>query len=512
MTSEPEIRAEAAGDGYEELLRRWGAISDLGRARALLAWDERTKMPRAGAEGRAEQLATLTRIRHELLTGDGLWELIESLAPAAGGPAAGTLEADAIAIARRTTEKARRVPAELRAEMARAASRGESAWELARESSDLAAYLPHLERNIELAREYGACFPPGEHPYDALLDDYEPGMTTAETRRILGELADGLVPLVAGVAAAADAVDEAPLRGRFEVDAQRRAVLGLIGELPLEPGSWRLDPTQHPFMTSISPGDLRLTTRYDPDDLSFAVFSALHEAGHAIYEAGVPTELRRGPIGHPASLSFHESQSRLWENWVGRSRPFLARALPLLERELGPGFAPGSAEALYRAANRAGPSLIRIEADEVTYNLHIVLRFELELGLIEGSLAPADLPEAWAEATRRLLGLEVPDHRRGLMQDAHWAAGSFGYFPTYALGNVIAGQLWELAGSELGDPEEVIAAGELEELRRWLVGRVHRHAARWLPDRLAREALGEPLDPAPLLARLGAKYGEIYDL
>ncbi len=284
----------------------------------------------------------------------------------------------------------------------------------------------------------------------------------------------------------------------------------MIERLPLEPESWRLDPTAHPFMTSISHGDLRLTTRYDPEDLSFALFSALHEAGHAIYESGVPAELRRGPIGHPASLSFHESQSRLWENWVGRSRPFLAAAMPLLERELGPAFAPGSAEALYRAANRAQPSLIRVEADEVTYNLHIVLRFELELALIDGSLDPADLPEAWAEASRRLLGIEIPDHRSGVMQDVHWAAGSFGYFPTYAIGNVIAGQLWELAAAELGDLDELIAGGELAELRRWLTGRVHRHAARWLPARLATEALGGPLDPAPLLARLRSKYGEIY--
>ena len=467
-------------------------------------------MPRGGAEGRAEQLGTLARIRHELVTDDGLWDLIETLAPQAGGPEPGTIDADAVRIARRTCERARLVPAELRAEMTRAASLGESAWEAAREASDLAAYLPHLRRNVELVREYGACFGPSEHPYDPLLDEYEPGLTTAEARAVLEQLRAGLVPIVAAVAENADAVDDSLIRGSFEIGAQQRVVRELIDGLPLDPDTWRLDETTHPFMTSISHGDLRITTRYEPEDLSFALFSALHEGGHAIYEAGVPAALRRGPIGHPASLGFHESQSRLWENWVGRSRPYLERALPLLRREFADRFADAAPEDLYRASNRAQPSLIRVEADEVTYNLHIALRFELELELVEGSLAVDDLAEAWVDRTRAYLGLETPDHKHGVMQDVHWAGGAIGYFPTYSLGNVIAAQLWELAGSELGDLDELIAAGDLGELRGWLVERVHRHASRWLPAELAEHALGGPLDPEPLLARLRSKYGELY--
>lgn len=495
---------------YESLLQRWGPISDLGRARALLAWDERTYMPRGGAEGRAEQLATLARIRHELVTDDALWELIESLAPEAGGPEAGTIEADAVRMARRTCERARLVPATLRAEMTRAASLGESAWERARPSSDLGSYLPHLRRNVELAREYGACFGPSEHPYDPLLDEYEPGLTTEEARAVLGRLRAGLVPIVAAVAEDPDAVDDSLLRGSFDPAAQERLVRELIEALPLDDGTWRLDATTHPFMTSISEGDLRITTRYESDNLGFALFSALHEAGHAIYEAGVPPELRRGPIGHPASLGFHESQSRLWENWIGRSRPYLERALPLVRRHFGEQLAAATPEELYRAANRARPSPIRVEADEVTYNLHIALRFELELELVDGSLAVDDLAEAWADRTRAYLGLEIPDHAHGVMQDVHWAGGAIGYFPTYSLGNVIAAQLWELAGAELGDLDELIAAGELGELRTWLGDRLHRHASRWLPAELAARALGGPLDPEPLLARLRTKYGEIY--
>jgi carboxypeptidase Taq len=507
-------QASSASDerpDYRELLERWGEISDLGRARALLAWDERTMMPPTGAAGRSEQTATLARVRHERLTDDRLWELLERLAESTRD--ADTIEAANVRAAQRESGKARRVPADLRAELARSASLGETAWAAARADSDLDRYLPYLERNIDLRRRYAACFKPTGHPYDPLLDDFEPGMSTLHAKRLLAELREGLVPLVAAVAERPQAVDDSIWLGRdrFEVGRQERLMEDLMRLLPLPPRSWRLDPTLHPFATSIADGDIRLTTRYDPDDLSFAFFSGLHEAGHGIYEAGVPAELRRTPIGHPTSLGFHESQSRLWENWVGRSRPFLEQALPLLAREFGDPFAGADAEQLYRAANRVRPSLIRVEADEVTYNLHIVLRFELELELFEGSLEAADLAEAWNERTMDYLGLAVPDHADGVMQDVHWAAGSFGYFPTYALGNMIAAQLWE-AAAELGDPEQLIADRKLETLRAWLAERVHRHGARYLPAELAERALGGPIDPGSLLRRLGQKYGELYAL
>jgi carboxypeptidase Taq len=336
-------------------------------------------------------------------------------------------------------------------------------------------------------------------------------MRTEDVKRILGELRAGLVPIVAAIAERADAVDDSLLAGDFDGASQRRAVRELVDLLPLDDDTWRLDETVHPFMASPGSGDIRLTTRFIDGDISFSLFSSLHEAGHGIYEAGVPADLRRTPVGQLQSLSFHESQSRMWENWVGRSRPYLAAALPVLRRELGGAFESASAEDLYRASNKSAPSLIRVEADEVTYNLHIALRFELELGLIDGSIAPADLADAWAERTRDYLGLEVPDHKHGVMQDVHWAGGSFGYFPTYSLGNVIAAQLWNLAATELGDLDELIAAdGGLRELRTWLIERVHRHAFRWLPADLTQRALGEPLDPQPLLDRLRSKYGELY--
>lgn len=490
------------------LLERWGVIADLGYSQALLAWDERTMMPASGAAARAELVATLAGLQHRQLVDEELWELVQGLAAEHG--AADTIEAASVRVALRECGRARQVPTELRAELARAGSLGESAWAAARAGSDLGAYLPQLERNIELRRRYADCFAPFEHPYDALLADFEPGLSTSEARRILAELRAGLVPLAAAVAERPDAVDDSILRGEFDPDVQAGLLSGLLAELPLPAGAWRLDPTVHPFAAAVGAGDLRLTTRFDPADISFGLFSALHEAGHGMYEAGVPAELRRGPIGSPSSLAFHESQSRLWENWVGRSRPYLARALPALRRAFPSRFGEVDAERLYRAANRARPSLIRVEADEVTYNLHIALRFELELELFEGTLEASDLADAWAERTRQLLGLEVPDHAHGVMQDVHWAAGSFGYFPTYSLGNVIAAQLWEAAEAELGDPELLVAEGELKTLGGWLRERVHRHGGRYPLDEMAERALGGPLDPAALIRRLERKFGELY--
>ena len=495
---------------YAELTEHFRQISDLGRTQGLLAWDERTMMPAAAATGRAEQSATIARVIHERLIDDRLWELIESLSGWVGGEAAGSLEADAVRVARRECERARRVPTELRAEMARAASAGENAWAKARADDDLASFLPFLARNVELRRSYSDCFAPFDHPYDPLLDDYEPGLPTAEARRLLGELRAGLVPIAAAIAENSDAVDDALLRGHFDPDGQRRVVAAVIGGLPLEAGTWRLDPTTHPFALSVNEGDVRLTTKYVADDLSYGLFSALHEAGHGMYEAGVATELRRGPLGEPTSLAFHESQSRLWENWVGRSRPFLASVLPLLAEEFPAQFGAVGAEDLYRAANRVAPSLVRVEADEVTYNLHIALRFELELALFDGELEVGDLAEAWRERTRHYLGIEVPDDVAGVLQDVHWSAGLFGYFPTYALGNVIAAQLWERAAADLGDLDELIAAGDLGALGTWLGEHVHRHGGRWPGGELAQRALGGPLDPAPLLRRLETKFGELY--
>jgi len=497
---------------YGELLQRLGEISDLGRARALLAWDERTHMPPGGAEIRAEQLATLTRVRHQRLSADALGSLLDELRPAAEELPYDSDQASMVRAATRDWEKARRVPSDLRAEIARAASLAERAWIDAKGGSDFGRFLPHLEHNVDLKRRYAECFDGADHPYDPLLDDFEPHATTAEIRPLLDDLREGLRPLVAAIAERADAVDSSCLHGAFPIDVQRQLVHGLVADLPLDQGSWRLDTTVHPFATSITTTDIRLTTRYDETYLGSALWSALHEAGHGIYENGIDPGLRRTPLCRPVSLGFHESQSRTWENWVGRSRPYLHHVHPRLREAFPEQLANVDAEGLYRAANRVEPSLIRMEADELTYNLHIALRFELELEIFEERLALPDLPEAWNERTREYLGIEVPDDARGVLQDVHWAAGSFGYFPTYSLGNVIAGQIWALAEPDLSDLAAQLERGELEPLRDWLRDRLYRHGGKLTPAEMIERLCGAPLSVEPYLDQMRRKMDEIYAL
>ena len=490
-------------------------VSDLGRARALLAWDERTQMPPAGAEARAEQLATLTRVRHERLISDELGRLLDDAASEVEGLPYDSNEASLVRVARREWEKARRVPAELRAEIARVASLAEHAWAGFRERSDFAGFLPHLERNVELGRRYAERFegfPGFEHPYDPLLDDFEPGMTTPEVSAVLAELRDGIRPLVAEIPSDPNAADDACLHGDFSLQAQDRLAREVVAALPIEEGAWRLDPTVHPFATAISPSDIRITTRFEAGYIGTALWSVIHEAGHGMYENGIPRELWRSPLSSPASLSFHESQSRLWENWVGRGRPYLEHLRPRLLELFPERFGAVDPEGLYRAANKVEPSLIRVEADQVTYNLHIVLRFELELEIFTGELELSDLPDAWNARMADYLGIEVPDDAHGVLQDVHWAAGSFGYFPTYSLGNVIAAQIWDAVNEALPDLEQRIGGGDLVPLRDWLREHLHRHGNKFMPKELIERVVGGPLTVGPYLRQLRERASEIYGI
>jgi carboxypeptidase Taq len=494
-------------DALEDLRGRLGEIHDLSAAAGLLAWDERTMMPAAGADARAEALGTLARVRHDMFCDDEIGRLIDQVRSGPEGEEAPgeSIPADLVRIVARDWEKARRVPSDLRAELARASSIAETAWVEAKRTSDFAMLLPHLQRNFDLTRRYADCFegfPGFTHPYDPLLDEYEPEMTTETMRGVLARLREGLVPLVREAAENGGTPIRDPFRGEFPAEPQRELIAELIGDLPFPEDSWRIDPTEHPFATSISLGDVRLTTRYDEQNLAMAVFSAMHEAGHGLYEAGVDPELRRTPLAKPRSLGLHESQSRLWENWVARSRPFLDRLLPRLRDRFPGSFDDVDPEQLDRAANHVERSLIRIEADEVTYNLHILIRFELELELFEGNLELTDLPEAWNTRYKEYLGVDVPDDAHGVLQDVHWPSGAFGYFPTYSLGNIIAGQLWEAAGRDLGDLPSRIGDGDLASLGEWLRDHVHRYGRRLSPaEILDRAGCGE-LSAEPLLAHL----------
>ena len=404
-------------------------------------------------------------------------------------------------VARRDFDKARRVPGELVAEMARAGVAARGAWLQARETSDFARLAPYLERNIELRRRYSACFPEAAHPYDPLLDDYEPGMRTADLRD--GPRAPARRPGDARGRRRPE-VDDAVLRGPFPEAGQRALVDTVLRAIGVDDRQWRVDEAAHPFEATIAAQDVRLTTRYSEADLD-SLYGSLHELGHGLYEHQIDPALERTPLAGGASSAWHESQSRLWENMVGRSGGFWRWCLPHAQAALPERFAGVTWQEVQRAANAVRPSLIRVSADEVTYGLHIVLRFELELALIEGDLAVADLPAAWNERTRAYLGLDVPDDAHGVLQDVHWAEGVFGYFPTYALGNVIAGQVWARVIADLPDLDERFAAGEFAPLREWLAEHVHRFGRRYLPTDLLERVAGEGLDPGPYLAYLEAK-------
>jgi carboxypeptidase Taq len=392
--------------------------------------------------------------------------------------------------------------------MARAGSQGYEVWLAAREANDFAPFEPALRRNIELARRYAACFDEAEHPYDPLLDRYEPGTTTAQVRTLFAALRDGLVPLLAEIA---QQPAPPPLTGGFPVAAQREVGLQIIQAMGFDERAWRLDDAIHPFAASPSSHDVRVTSRFEDESLT-GLFALMHEVGHGLYESGIDPALARTTLDSGVSLGVHESQSRLWENLVGRSEPFWTRWLPRLAEAMPQTLGAVELGDFLRAINVVAPTLIRVEADELTYSLHVILRFELELALIEGTLDPADLPAAWADKMREMLGIEVPDDLRGVLQDIHWSEGIIGYFPTYAIGNVLAAQLWRVAREDMPALDDDLRAGEYANLRAWLVEKVHRHGRRLAPPELIEQAVGGPLDPAPMLEHLTAKYRALYRL
>jgi carboxypeptidase Taq len=491
---------------FEELLRRVGEIGDVEKSIGLLGWDEETKMPPLGADARAEQRATLTRLAHELQTEPELGELLERLRPFEGEHEPASFEASVVRVARRDYEKAVRVPASLRAARARAASHGYRAWLEARRERDYAILLPQLERGLELLHEYVACFDPADDPYDVLLDDHEPGTTTAEVAEVFARLKPELTALAAS---AREPVDDSCLRDRFDVGAQRRFALGVLARWGMDEQAWRLDDTVHPFEASLSPSDIRLTTNFRERDLT-GILSCLHEFGHGLYERQIDAAFARTPLAHGASSAFHESQSRLWENLVGRNLATWRWCYPELRRAFPEQLGRVPLETFHRALNKVEPSPRRVDADEVTYSLHIVLRFELEREMLAGDVALRDLPEAFDAKLEEFLGLCPRDALEGVLQDVHWSDMSFGYFPTYALGNVISVQLWERAAADLGNLEEQFERGEFAPLRDWLREHVHRWGRALGPQELLERATGSGLDPEPYLAYLRGKLEQLH--
>lgn len=500
---------------FEELRTRLGELSDISGSLSLLGWDQQTIMPAKGAAGRANAMATLTKIHDEKFSDPALGALLEDLVPWSETRDFDSDEASIVRVARRDYRKNLLIPTHLKVAFSQARSEGYMKWIEARKASDFSILQPVLERIVALHREVislvRAADDSFDEDYDVLVDDYEPGLKSTEIARVFEELKHATIPLVARVTERSQMVSDAAVHGDFPIAVQEASVRALAEQLGFTGDAWRLDVTQHPFATSISLDDIRITTRYYEDFFNPAWFGTMHEFGHGLYEKQVGKGLDRTPLAHGASMAFHESQSRMWENLIGRGRPFWTWGLPQLKASYPGQFVDVSEDSIYQAINKLGPSFIRVEADELTYNLHIILRFEIERDLFSGKLEVADLPTVWNERFAKYFGLDVPNDTEGVLQDVHWGAGSFGYFATYALGNVVSLQLWDRIRTEIPDLNEQTARGEFEALRVWLEEHIHRHGRKYLPTELLERVTGTPsFDSAPLIRYLTAKVTDLY--
>ena len=491
---------------FDALLARMQELRDLGGLISLATWDQETYLPPKAADSRAHQLSTVQGLHHERLVDPRLGELLAWAAENKG------LTDDQRAMARVLTherDRAVKVPKKLVQALAEAQSRGLMAWREARKQNSFAPFQPALERLLALRREQADAYGHSGERYDALLEGYEPGMKVARLSPVLTALRDNLIPLVGALQAAPRQVADLFQGRRFDTEAQWRFTLRLLGDMGFDLEAGRQDKSIHPFSSGQHPQDVRLTTDLEEVSLS-ALFSTLHEGGHGLYEQGFSEAHYRTPLANAPSMGLHESQSRLWENLVGRSRAFWSHYFPALREAFPEALAGVELDTFHAAVNRVTPSLIRVEADEVTYNLHIVLRYELELLLIRDELPLDELPAAWNERMRRYLGLTPPDDTRGVLQDIHWAWGELGYFPTYSLGNLYAASLYRAAQRALPGLEEGFARGELRPLRDWLRTHVHSEGYRQPAEELVRKVTGQGLTDTDFLAYLKSKYGALY--
>jgi len=485
--------------------------ADLVAAIGLLQWDLETLMPAGGSSGRGHQLATLTRIAHETFTSEQVGQLLNDLLPYSEQLAPDSDDARLIQVTSRKYEKKSRVPANLVAEIAKSASDAHHVWVQAREAGDFASFQPSLENILNLKREYAGHFKPYDHIYDPLLDDYEPGLLTADVQSIFSALRPRQVDLLRAISERPQ-VDDSFLHQPYEESLQWKFGVEVITDYGYDWQHGRQDKSAHPFTQDIGIGDVRITTRVLEDYFPSAFFSTTHEGGHGIYGQGVDPNLGRTPLSKGASLGIHESQSRMYENLIGRSHHFWSHYYPRLQELFPTQLQDISIDAFYKAINKVEPSLIRVEADEATYNLHIMLRLELEIALIEGSLEVKDLPEAWNAGMQDYLGRTPPDDSLGVLQDVHWSQGYFGYFSTYAFGNLISAQLWESMLKDIPDVGAQIQSGHFKAITAWMHEKVHRHGAKFKPQELVQRITGSKIDQEPYIRYLTSKYSEIYQL
>ncbi len=497
---------DQALDRLHEYLRESAVLQT---CRGLLNWDQETYMPEGSAELRGRQLALLSGIAHRRSAADQLGDLLEDAEEKLNGADPESPAASNVREAKRDFVQARKIPAELVEEHAEVTTLARRAWAQARADNDYPHFQPWLRRIVKLSRRFADALGYEEHAYDALLDQYEPHAKTSEVRALFEVVSAKLADLLARIVDSGRKIDTSSLHGQFDPASQHAFAQEVTSAIGFDFARGRLDRAVHPFCTGLGPWDVRITTRFNEKWFPDGLFSALHEAGHGLYEQGLAGEQFGWPMGSACSLGIHESQSRLWENTVGRSRGFWTHFYPKAQANFS-SLKNVPMDQFYAAINEVKPSMIRVDADEVTYNLHVMLRFELEQALLTGDIDAKDLPEAWNTRFEEIFRIRPQNDTEGCLQDIHWSAGLFGYFATYTLGNVYSAQLYEKAQQDLGDLDEQFAKGEFAPLRTWLNEKIHWQGRRFAPTRLIERVTGRPPAPEPLIASLEAKYGAIY--
>ena len=493
---------------YEKFIARVKEIQLAGTIEALLDWDQETYMPPKGAETRAAQFALIAGVAHEKLIADDFARLLEQVEHEGTSD---LIAATNIREVRRVHTRKVKLPTALVEEIARTTTMAKGAWTLARAEAKFARFAPHLEKLLDLKRQVAERIGYSTEPYDALLDEYEPGARVADVQRVFEEVKRALVPLVQDIKNAPRQPDASLLARACPIDKQTAFGRRVVEAMGFDFAAGRLDTSTHPFCSGFSPHDVRITNRYDEHYLPMSLFGIMHEAGHGLYEQGLSPTHAWTPSGTAVSLGIHESQSRTWENLVGRSRPFWQHWFAPLQAEF-PTLRDIKLDDWYFAINTVRPSFIRVEADEVTYSLHIMLRLDLERRLLTGQLKVADVPAAWNAASQALFGITPPDDAQGCLQDIHWSLGIFGYFPTYALGNMYAAHFFEAARKALPDLDAALARGELQPLRDWQRTNIHRYGQRYRPAELVQVVTGQPLSPGPFINYLNSKFRPLYGI
>ncbi len=497
---------------YHALLEKVYEINDLNKAMAVLGWDKEVNMPPKGLEARVQQLTTLSRLTHNLSTSDEMGQLIEDATAELADADADSNEASLLRLLKKSYDDARKVPADFVARSSQLSGSAHAAWVQARATNDYAQFEPYMVQVIEMCQELADYYGYEDEKYDALLDKYEIGMKTADVRAIFDATKAELVPLRQAIDDRGTAVSDTLVHQTFDIDSQKAFARSISAQIGYDYERGHLGTVVHPFATSFSRDDARITTRWYPDFLNPSLFGTLHESGHAMYEQGTHPDLARTPLARGTSLGIHESQSRMMENLVGRNRGFWQAHFPELQALFPQQLGSATAEDFYRAINKVQPSYIRVEADELTYNFHIILRFELEQAMLNGEVSAKALPAAWNAKMEELLGITPPTDSEGCLQDVHWTRPGFGYFPTYALGNLYAAQFMETAVAQNPTIETELAAGNTAVLLSWLRENIHQHGRKFTPGELVQRVTGQPLSHDAFIRYATTKFTDIYDL